>query len=67
MDYCIRYIDLPCRINGFTVMDDSGFYNVYINAKLDYFHQKDAIRHELTHISRGDFFSNCSLEKVESM
>lgn len=67
MDYCIRYVDLPCRLNGVTVMDGDGFFNIYINARLDYYHQQKAIQHELTHVARGDFFKNSSLEEIESM
>ena len=67
MNYFIRYIDLPCCVNGVTVMDRDGFYNIYINARLDYPHQQQAIRHELTHISRGDFFREDKLERIETM
>lgn len=65
-DFCIRFIDFPCRINGVTVQDESGFYNVYINAKLSEEGQQAAIKHELTHIKRDDFYSLDSLSKVES-
>ncbi|WP_413778097.1 hypothetical protein [Caproicibacterium sp. XB1] len=67
MSYCIRYIDLPCRVNGVTIMDRDGFFNVYINARLDYRCQQKAIQHELMHIARGDFFSEGELEQVELM
>lgn len=67
MDYCIRYVDLPCRMNGMTVMDGDGFFNIYINSRLDYYHQQTAIRHELTHVTRGDFFRDEKLEEIESM
>lgn len=67
MDYCIRYVNLPCRVKGVTVMDKDGFFNVYINARLDTWHQRLAVQHELTHISRGDFFREEDLRKIESM
>mgnify|MGYP000870024114 CR=1 FL=1 len=65
-DVCIRYIDLPCCVNGVTVQDESGFYNVYINARLSIESQNEAIKHELTHIKRDDFYSLESIQKVES-
>ncbi len=55
MDYWVRYIDLPCSIKGMTVEDNEGFYNVYINARLCYEQQQDAIKHEMEHIRRKDF------------
>ena len=65
-DVCIRYIDFPCRINGITVQDENGFYNVYINARLSFEAQRAAIKHELTHIKRNDFYSLEPLSKIES-
>lgn len=62
----IRYVDLPCRVNGITVQDENGFYNVYINARLSIAAQREAIEHELTHINRDDFYSLESIQKVES-
>lgn len=67
MDYIVRYIDLPITVKGVTVMDIDGFYNIYINSRLSYEEQKRTIAHEIKHISRGDFFSDGSLEEVESM
>jgi hypothetical protein len=68
LDYYIRYIDLPCRVNAITVMDDNGFYNIYVNARLDYDTQQKAIKHELTHIRRDDFYNiDTCLEKIETM
>lgn len=67
MEYCIRYIDLPCRVDGVTVMDKEGFFNIYINARLDYYSQQKAIVHELTHIARSDFYRESCLEDIESM
>lgn len=65
-DVCIRFMDFPCRVNGVTVQDENGFYNVYINARLSLEAQRAAIKHELTHIKREDFYSLDSLSKVES-
>lgn len=68
MDYCIRYIDLPCTIKGLTALDSNGFYNIYINSRLSGYDQREAIKHELTHILRKDFDKEEEiLEKVESM
>jgi hypothetical protein len=58
---------LPYKVNGVTVEDEDGFYNVYINARLSYTAQREAIIHELTHIQRNDFYSEEKLELIESM
>ncbi|MCD8327665.1 MAG: ImmA/IrrE family metallo-endopeptidase [Ruminococcus sp.] len=67
MNYCVRYIDLPITVKGVTAMDETGFFNIYINARLSVEEQRRTIAHELTHIARGDFFSYRSLEEVENM
>lgn len=53
MDYNIYYIDLPYSTNGLTILENNGFYSIYINALLDYFSQQNVIHHELKHIKRS--------------
>ena len=68
MDFCIRYVALPYTVKGVTVISEDGFYNVYINSLLPMEEQKKALRHELTHIRRDDFYrETCTLQEVESM
>ena len=67
LEYCVRMVNFPVTVKGVTVMDETGFYNIYINSRLDFETQKETLAHELTHIRRGDFFSDESLEDVESM
>ena len=65
-EYCIRYINLPLTIRGMTACSE-GFYNVYINASLSFEEQQKAIKHELTHIKRDDFYSDDPIEKIEDI
>lgn len=67
MDYIVRYVDFPITVRGATIMDNNGFYNIYINARLSIDAQKKALAHEMEHIAREDFFSYGSLDEVESM
>lgn len=68
MEYCVRYIDLPCSVNGVTVPDVDGFYNIYINSRLSLEKQAQALKHELTHIARDDFErADESIYAVENM
>lgn len=49
-------------------MDSDGFYNVYVNSRFDYNSQKNAIRHELAHISRDDFYrGDIPLGQIETI
>lgn len=66
-NYRIRYIDLPCTVNGLTIEDADGFYNIYINSKLSVDRQNEAIKHELTHIKRNDFDIEKILQDAEAI
>lgn len=52
----IRGIKFPLTIEGATVLDADGNYNVYINTLLSYETQKRTVRHELTHIKKEHFY-----------
>ena len=68
MDYTVRYVALPLSIHGLTVLDENGFYNVYINCNQSFEIQHHALEHELEHIKRNDFEkSKLPLELVEAI
>ena len=68
MDYCVRYVALPLRVHGLTVVDENGFYNIYINCDQSTDVQLDALRHELEHIKRNDFAkTNTPIEFIEAI
>lgn len=65
-DYNIFFIDLPYSTNGLTILENDGFYSIYINARLDYSSQQKAINHELAHIKRHDIYkTEQPIENVE--
>lgn len=55
-DIFVRYTDLPYSIDGTTVLDGNGDYNVYINPRESYDMQKRTLNHELSHIGHGHFY-----------
>lgn len=60
----IRLIDLPCRVKGYTSVDEEGNYNVLINRKMSLETQQKACIHELRHITGCDF-ECCNADEVE--
>lgn len=54
-DYCVRFVPLPISVHGVTAKDEDEFYNIYINANQSSEVQREAVKHELTHIERDDF------------
>lgn len=54
-DYTVRVIDLPPGVPALVARDETGFYNIYLNARASQEQQKKALRHELAHIVRRHF------------
>ena len=64
--YRVRLVDLPSRVGGMVSMDDEGFYNIYLNARLTRERQREALRHELDHIADDDLYNTRPIEVVEN-
>ncbi len=64
----IRKIPLPLGVRAFTLPDEQGDFNIYINDKLSYEQQYKSLKHELRHIMNEDFnkeISACEIENDE--
>lgn len=61
----IRTIALPTTVRAFTVADESGDYNIYINNRLSFEQQQKSFRHEATHIENGDFYKEMTATQIE--
>ena len=61
----IRTIPLPTAVRAFTVADESGDYNVYINSHLSFEQQQKSLAHEATHIENGDFYKEMTATQIE--
>ncbi len=64
-DVFVRFIRLPSTVYGVTVRDENGDYNVYINENLSAPARDRALKHEMKHIERGDFYSEIGIERLE--
>lgn len=62
----VRLIDLPHSVNGVTVLDEEGDYNVYINAKLSRDNRHKALNHELVHIKKSHFYTDKTVQECEN-
>lgn len=66
-NYIVRYIDLPLRVGGISVLSPDGFTNIYINALLPDELQKESIDHELAHIKENHLYSDIPIQKAEEI
>lgn len=63
----IREISLPYSVRAFTVPDEQGDYNVYINSSLSAEQRHRSFLHELRHIKRNDFYkSDMTAAEIEA-
>lgn len=60
----IRMISLPTTVRAFTIADSEGCYNIYLNSLLSNEEQKKGLRHEQTHIERGDFYASSEIPGI---
>ena len=66
-DYFVRYIQLPPSIEGVTVPNDDGTFDIYINQCLSKERQQDSLAHELEHLRSEHFYrDDCELATLEA-
>ena len=63
----IRKVDLPVGVDGITILDQNGDYNVYLNDRLSYDAQAATLRHEIEHINQGHFYREDDLKVLEDL
>ena len=57
-DYIVRIVRLPMHIHGFTMPDENGDYNIYLNDRLSDAELVRAYDHEVKHIEAGHFYDD---------
>lgn len=57
-DIIIRLTMLPAKVNGVTVVDDNGDYNIYINSNLSGEALRRACKHELSHVAKNHHYED---------
>lgn len=63
----IRVVDdMPVASPGFAIYDETGHYNVYLNARYNHESNVQTADHELRHILNDDFFNDDDIRTVES-
>ena len=65
MSIFIREMKMPLTIRAFTVPDENGDFNIYINSDLSDEAKEEALKHEKLHIENNDFSSDELARKIE--
>jgi len=61
----LRYVPLPTTTKGLTVRDETGDYNIYLNARLAYEANAETLQHEIKHIIKNDFARASHVREIE--
>lgn len=64
-DTYIRLVPLPPKVEGVTVPNDDGSFDVYINARLSPTRQQETLEHELRHIRHEHFYLDMPVARME--
>lgn len=62
---CVRLIDLPVSVGAMVAFDEEGYASIYLNSRLSYKKQREALRHELRHIDHDDAYNLNDLQDAE--
>jgi len=65
-DVIVRFVDMPTKIKGMTVLDEDGNYNVYINDRLSHDMRMEVYEHEMMHVKRLDHYRDIDIKVKES-
>ena len=65
IDYYVRLVVLPRRVEGVTVPNSDGGFSVYIDALLSEEQRRRVLEHELEHIEKEHFYVDMPVSRME--
>ena len=64
-DTYVRLVSLPTRVEGVTLPNDDGSFDIYINSRLSPLRQQETLEHELRHIRHEHFYLDMDIARME--
>ena len=61
----VRLVPLPVKVEGVTLPNEDGSFDVYINSRLSPARQQETLEHELRHIRQEHFYLDLDVERME--
>lgn len=65
IDYYVRNIALPIAVEGVSIPNDDGTFDIYINSRLPQEKQEEVLTHELRHLEAEHFYVDIPLRVAE--
>ena len=64
-DTYVRLVSLPTKVEGVTLPNDDGSFDIYINSRLSPLRQQETLEHELRHIRHEHFYLDMDIRRME--
>ena len=64
-DTYVRLVSLPAKVEGVTLPNDDGSFDIYINSRLSPLRQQETLEHELRHIRHEHFYLDMPISRME--
>ena len=55
LEYYVRLVSLPRAVEGVSVPNDDGSFDIYINSRLSPQQREETLEHELRHLKQEHF------------
>ena len=65
IDYYVRLVSLPRTVEGVSVPNDDGSFDIYINSALSEARRQETLEHELLHLKREHFYLDLPIARIE--
>lgn len=64
-EYFVRLVELPVCVDGVTIPNDDGTFDIYINSLLSEKRRQDRLQHEISHIKKDHFYKEKAVALCE--
>lgn len=64
-EHYVRLISLPIKVEGVTLPNDDGSFDIYINSRLSPQRRQKVLEHELRHIQNDHFYLDMPVSTME--
>lgn len=65
IDYYVRHVALPRSVEGVSIPNDDGSFDIYINSLLPPQRRLDVLEHELRHLKSEHFYLDMPISLME--
>ena len=66
MNINTRLLDMPVTVSEVVTVNEDGSHSIFLNARHNYEKQRESYLHALDHIMNDDFYSDLSVQEIES-